>query len=295
MRRISVALALGALLAAPVAARAEIVATPVGPWQASFDAGLCRIERTFEVAGQPHLLILEQNAPGPGLSMALAGASLTGLQGAAPVRLAFDAGGQTLEWRARVEPNGRFGQVAILNGLAPVARREGAPRPFARLDADLFAAMDRVTLAQGDVAVTFATGPLGDAARVLNECTAQVLRSWGLDPERQYALQRLAFPEEPRPLARKMLQILRSRDLRSGPFEAAALIDETGAATACKVLPGFGSGALDDAACKAMMKARYLPALDGEGKPVASYWRTRVAYDVLDTENLRLRMQPGQP
>lgn len=286
---------LTALLAAPTTAHGEMVATPTGPWQAALDDKLCRIERSFEAGGQPHLVILEQTAPGPGFGMALAGASLTGLRGADPVRLAFDAGGQTLEWRARVEPNSQFGQVAILTGLAPIARLDGTPRPFARIDTDILGAMDRITLAQGDVSVTFATGTLGDAATVLNECTAQLLRTWGLDPEPQYRLQRLAFPEEPQPLARQMLKVFRNLDLRSGPFEAVALVDATGKATGCRVLPGPGYDALDYAACGVMMKARYLPALDTSGQPVASFWKTRVAYNVLDPQRLRLSMEPGVP
>jgi hypothetical protein len=295
MRLAVLVLSAFALIATPAAAQAEIVATPTGPWQAALDGKLCRIERSFEAGGQPHLVILEQNAPGPGFGMALAGAALTGLKGTEPVRLTFDAGGQTLEWRARVQPNSQFGQVAILTGLAPIARRDGTPRPFARIDTDILGAMDRITLAQGDVSVTFATGTLGEAATVLNECTAQLLRTWGLDPEPQYRLQRLAFPEEPQPLARRMLQVIRNLDLRSGPFEAVALVDATGKATGCRVLPGPGYDALDEVACGVMMKAHYLPALDTSGQPVASFWKTRVAYNVLDPERLQLSMQPGEP
>jgi hypothetical protein len=44
-----------------------------------------------------------------------------------------------------------------------------------------------------------------------------------------------------------------------------------------------------------MMKAHYLPALDTSGQPVASFWKTRVAYNVLDPERLQLSMQPGEP
>jgi len=295
MGRTLVSLALALLPIAPAAAQSEVVATPVGTWTAALDGGLCRIERRFEAQGKPHLLILEQNAPGPGFGIALAGVSLSGLKSTAPVRLGLDAGGQMLEWRARVEANRQFGQVAILTGFAPVARQEGAPRAFARIDAALLGAMDRITLAQEDIKVTFATGTLGDAATVLNDCTAQILRTWGLDPEAQYRLQRLAFPQEPRPLARQMLKIFRNRDLRSGPFEAVVLVDATGTATGCRVLPGPGYDALDDAACKVMLEARYIPALDTAGQPVASYWKTRVAYNVLDTERLQLSMQPGQP
>jgi TonB family protein len=155
--------------------------------------------------------------------------------------------------------------------------------------------MDRITVAQGDISLTFTTGSLGEAALLLNACTAQTLISWGLDPARQDGLQRLAFPEEPKKLARKMISLFANRYLRSGPFEAVALVDETGTATGCRILPGPGYDDLDAAACQVMTKARYLPAIDAEGRPVASYWKTRVAYNVLDTERLQLSMQAGQP
>lgn len=293
MGRTVTVLALATLLAAPVAAHAEAVITPVGPWEASSSDGLCRVERKFAAGEQPHLVILEQKAPGPSFGLAVAGPSLKGLRADGPIRFGFFDSDLAIERPARVETNPRFGTVAVISDLAPYGEASG--KRFARIDETVMTAMDRITVAQGDISLTFATGSLGEAAQLLNACTAKTMRDWGLDPARQVGLQRLAFPAEPQKLARKMIGLFANRGLLSGPFEAVALVDEAGKATGCRVLPGPGYDVLDAAACEVMTKARYLPALDAEGRPVASYWKTRVKFDVKDPELVQLSMHPGEP
>lgn len=136
------------------------------------------------------------------------------------------------------------------------------------------------TLAQGDSAVTFETGALGDAAAVLNACTAQILKGWGLDPEVQYSLQRGVSAEG----LKFTYPRIASRYLRSGPVDAVALIDATGKATGCRIISSSGHDELDQSACQGMTKPRYRPAVDAFGKPVASYWKARITYAATDFE-----------
>jgi hypothetical protein len=291
MRRIILGVALSALPSVPALAQEETVLTPSGPWEKASSGDQCRIERKFEANGQPHLLILEQNAPGPGFAMAVAGPSLVGLSSELPVRINLTEGHPGIEESARIEPNRQFGQVAVVSDLTIFA----PPRPkFGRVDTEFLGFMDRVAVAQGDTQTNFVTGSLADAAQMLNECTAQTLRSWGLEPKVQYGIQRTAFPLEAKQFARKMLRLFTNRNLRSGPFEAIALVDASGTATGCLILPGPGYDDLDSAACKAIKKARYLPALDAEGRPVASFWKTSFKFNVLDPYMVQLRMNPGE-
>ncbi len=280
MHRSLLALA-AACCAAPSFAATPVIATPVAPWEASFEGGICRMQRAFEAGGQPHLLILEQNAPDRAIGMALAGPSLAGLDENAPLRVTLAGSDDGFDKRARIEPNRQFGHVAILNGvwLADGVSPEGGDQ--SRIDLGAAQFVDRIAVAQGDRRVTFATGPLTDAAQVLNECTAQILRGWGLDPEQQYGLQTRAQPSDPAKLANEMRKSYprgAARGLRSGPLEVVALVDETGAATACKVVAISPWSDLDAATCAALVKARYTPARDAQGRPVASYWKTRVSF-----------------
>ncbi|ODU19784.1 MAG: hypothetical protein ABS87_13180 [Sphingomonas sp. SCN 67-18] len=284
MRRTLFAVILSALLAGPAAAGAETVVAPITPWQASTEGGLCRVERKFELGGQPHLLILEQTAPGSAFGMAVASPLLAELDPAQPILLGFLSGDPGLERRARVEPNRQFGKVAIVTNLSFFPP---AGEPHARIETAVLAEMDRVTVTQGNTLVNFASGSLGEAAAALNGCTAQMLRSWGLDPEVQYGLQSAAFPEQEAKLARELRKAYPPRAyraLQNGPLEVAAIVDPSGVATGCKLIVSSSFPDLDAAACKAISKARYRPARDAEGDPVASYWKTRITYALSETD-----------
>lgn len=274
------------ILTAPALAAPTTVATPVSTWQASFEDGLCRMERSFEAGGQPHLLILEQNSPGSGFGLAMAGPSLSALTSDKPLRLSFARDDDGFERRTMIEPNDQFGHVAVFTGIW-IGSSEGPdddaskPSNRSRIDPDAAARANQIAVSQGDAGVIFDTGALADAALVLNECTAQIARTWGLDPEVQYGLVQRAFPADPKALAQKMQKSYprgAARALRSGPLEAAALVDSNGAVTDCKIIVPTGYDDLDQAACEVMTQARYTPALDANGRPVASYWKTRVTF-----------------
>lgn len=266
------ALAVLALVASPALAQ-EAPLTPTGPWQASSNGVLCRLERPFDGGGEAHLLILEQNGPGPRFGLAMAGPSLTSLSSSGPIRLGFAEGDPGFERPARIEPNQQFGRVAVVTGLV---FENPERKSFARINVDVMEHLDRITMAQGDTRVTFETGSLGEAARLLNTCSSQVLRSWGLDPEEQYSLQQAVSAEKVR------FDYPRSAQnyLRSGPVDAVVLIDPAGAATECKILATSGYDDLDQAVCKALTKPRYRPAIGASGDPVASYWQTRVNFQI---------------
>lgn len=284
MRRILIAVTLGAILAGSAAARAETVVVPSTPWQASTEGGLCRVERRFEAGGQPHLLILEQTAPGSAFGMAAASPLLAELDPAQPILLGFFDGDPWLERRARIEPNRQFGKVAIVTNLSFISP-EGAP--IARIETAVMAGMDRVIVTQGATRLNFATGSLGEAAAALNSCTAQMLRSWGLDPEVQYGLQNTAVPEQEAKLAKELWKTYPPRAYRSlqnGPLEVVAIVDPSGTATGCKLIVSSSFPELDAAACRAISKARYRAARDAQGNPVASYWKTRITYALSETD-----------
>ena len=286
MRRTLIAL-FATLAATPALAAPETVATPAGPWEASFEGGICRMQRAFEAGGQPHLLILEQNAPGRAVGIALAGPSLAGLDEGAPLRVTLAASDDGFDKQARIEPNNRFGHVAVLNGvwLADGVDAESSNR--SRIDTGAAQFVERIAVSQGGKSVAFATGSLTDATEALNGCTAQILRSWGLDPAQQYGLQQVAQPAEPAKLAKEMREAYprgAARGLRSGPLEVVALVDEKGTATACKVVAVSPWSDLDAATCEALTKARYTPARDAEGRAVASFWATRVNFFATEYE-----------
>lgn len=281
MRCTLLALAVLATNAAPALAEPAVLATPVGPWEFSTETGVCRTQRSFEAGGQKHLLIIEQSGPGREVGIAMAGPSLAALSPDAPLRVNFAVDQAGFDKRARIEPNREFGHVAILQGVWLDTRKADADGNGSRIDPGAAQAVERIAVSQGNGSVAFATGSLAEPAEALNGCTAQILRDWGLDPAEQYSLAERPQPVEPEKLAKEMKKAYptgAARGLRSGPLEVAALVDEQGAVTGCKIIVASPWSDLDDAACMAITKARYTPARRVDGQSVASYWRTRVTF-----------------
>lgn len=264
--------------ATPAIAAPASVAAPSGAWDASSEDGVCRVQRSFDVGGKPHLLILEQNAPGPALGIALAGPSLAGLSADTPLHVSFAASHSGFDKKAQIEPNPQYGHVAILQGVWLDQSKPDVAGGRGRIEAATARGVEAITVTQGKSGVTFATGPLTEAAGALNDCTAQIMRSWGLEPAQQYGLQRAAAPADTDQLMKQMrLAYTRPalRSLQQGTIDLVVFTDAAGKATDCRMLVATGYADLDKAMCVTAMKERFTPALGADGRETASYWRLR--------------------
>lgn len=264
--------------ATPAIAAPAPVATPTSPWQASSEGGVCRVQRSFDVGGKPHLLILEQNAPGPAVGIALAGPSLAGLNADSPLRVSFAQSHAGFDKRAQIEPNPQYGQAAILQGVWLDQSKPDFEAGRGRIEAATAQGVEGITVTQGKGGVTFATGPLTEAATALNDCTAQIMRSWGFEPAQQYGLQRAAAPVDSDRFMKQMrLAYTRPalRTLQQGTIDLVVFTDAAGKATDCRMLVATGYADLDKAMCATAMKERFSPALASDGQTTPSYWRLR--------------------
>jgi TonB family protein len=67
----------------------------------------------------------------------------------------------------------------------------------------------------------------------------------------------------------------------SGPVAFRIDVDAAGAPTGCTVTTSSNAQLLDDATCALMLqRARFNPAVDAAGKPVASSWSNRIRWQV---------------
>ncbi len=283
MRHPLAVLAALALPAAHAFAAPATVATPSGAWEAANEGGVCRVQRTFDVGGAPHLLILEQNAPGPAVGIALAGPSLAGLSPESPLRVSFAKSHGGFDKQAQIEPNSQFGQVAILHGVWLDQTKPDAAAGRGRIEAATAQGVEHITVTQGNGGVTFVTGPLNEAASALNECTAQIMRSWSFDPAQQYGLQRAAAPVDTDRLMKQLRNAYARpalRTLQQGTIDLVVFTDAAGKASDCRMLVATGYAELDKAMCATAMQERFSPALGADGQATPSYWRLRTGLRV---------------
>lgn len=127
------------------------------------------------------------------------------------------------------------------------------------------------------------TGSLGAPLAALEKCTDELLDHWGIDVAKHASLSRPVraksnpgnwmksddYPSEMLRLGKRAIVHFRLN------------VDVAGKATACHIQQSTRPKAFDDAVCKAIMRnARFEPALDADGKPVASYWLNSVVFHI---------------
>lgn len=291
MHRSLLALAtLPLILAAPVKAADEEVLEPASAWNATYEDGRCRLSRMFGPPDRQHALVFEQTAPESRFYISVAGPGVAAINDGLPLRLAFGPEGAESDQTVVKERIPDFGAVLFLKDIdlrpadpASVEAGAGLAETGARIDVDAAAPLRQVSLTQGKQSLVFRTGPLAAPFGVLNDCTAHILSTWGIDPEAQRTAQRGTRLLDPQKAARKVQETYPLQPLmqgRGGVVGVAILVDDAGTPTECRITNDSGDRTLNSVACEALMKARYDPALDASGKPMKSYWMTRVIYRV---------------
>ncbi|MEO0056604.1 MAG: hypothetical protein RIT17_34 [Pseudomonadota bacterium] len=293
MNRVIIAIATAL---APTGAQAqstgEAVLEPGSAWDASYAEGRCRLSRLFGAPGQQHALVFEQRAPGSSFNMTVAGPATSAINGGLNLQLAFGPGGPASDQVIVTERNPEFGSVLFLKDidLKPAAATEagaganvGLSAPRDAIDVEAAGPLRSIMLSQGGQRLVFNTGPLAAPFGVLNDCTAHILTTWGIDPEAHRTAQRKARMREEMAVARAIQQqypLRTAREGRGGVVGLAILVDQSGKPTECKITNDSGDGNLNAVACEGLMQARFDPALDAKGQPINSYWMTRVTYRI---------------
>lgn len=291
MYRTSLALAaLPLILAAPVPAAGEEALEPASAWNATYEDGRCRLSRMFGADGQQHALVFEQTAPDSKFYMSVAGPAMAPINDGVPLRIGFGPDGPESDQIIVKERHPDFGAVVFLKDvdLEPVDPQDvpagaGLAPTGARIDVAAAAPLRQVSLAQGKQSLIFRTGPLAATFGVLNDCTAHILSTWGIDPEGQRTAQRGTRLLDAQKVARAVQEkypLQAVMESRGGVVGVAILVDQDGMPTECRITNDSGDRSLSDVACEQLMKARFDPALDASGKPMKSYWMTRVAYRI---------------
>ena len=128
-------------------------------------------------------------------------------------------------------------------------------------------------LGDGQELAELPIGGIAAGIRALNSCIDESLRRWGVDPRARAALSRQPAPPGGRP----------ANWFRSDDYPASALRAEQtgmvvmrlsvaadGRVEACDVVVSSGYAALDQRSCQVILeRARFEPALDAVGRPVA--------------------------
>lgn len=288
MRRSIMAFAMLAPLTAEPGSAEPIVLKPASAWNLDIGENRCRLNRLFGEEGNQHLLALEQYYPSEGAGVFIAGPGLKPFRSGAPTQLRLFAEQTPLTSSPFTGTAEGFGPAVVYRSLRfdgetpselPLQDLEGRgiahlapPPPQAR----------SLTVAQGETSVTLETGPLASALAALNQCSEDLIYSWGLDLEQHRTATRRTVFLNGQNVSNAMAERFPS-DLARAEGQAIVrlrvIVSAEGKVENCLLLNQTSRPKAAAPACKAMDKARFEPALDAQGQPMRSYYATTVTYE----------------
>ena len=279
-----------ALVTAPAQARTVTLA-PSSKWAISFDDEGCRLARIFGEGDDQTTMVMIRSRPGSsGDHMIIAGRPVGNIQERHGVEVGFGPGTDINETRpyrgslGEIEPALIFSSVSI-RPERKASQSDQSKEDQAALRAESRKLADRViymTVADRSDELRFDFGSMKDVNTVMDDCANGLIEGWGLDAEKHASAMR-----EPVPLNAE--DWIRSSDyprdmLRAGQpaiINVRMIVDADGSPTECHIQSTTRPKAFDDAVCSSILKrASFDPALDAAGKPMKSFYQTRVHFMV---------------
>jgi TonB family protein len=131
--------------------------------------------------------------------------------------------------------------------------------------------------------VRLETGALDAAFKVLNQCTFDLLRDWGLDPERHLTAQSKPRWVNEAALVRKIVASYPRDALVQGEqaiLRMRVIVSAEGTVESCTLIKATNTIKLDSPACEVMQRAQFEPARDANGQPFRSLFATSITYRI---------------
>lgn len=280
-----------ALAAEGGSGRADVL-EPSTTWQLDYAEDKCRLAREFGEGEARVLLAIEQFGPSDTFTLSMAGKPLVAASRAKDVKLRFGSlpVDETLEFLAGDVAG--YGRALFYSDVSVSAQIEPEPdngdddeveTSLLTIDTNAALQAKHIELAYRNRSVKLATGELSSPLKALNQCSLDLLADWGLDPERHKTLTRSSFWVNKADITQMIVNAYPMGALlegRQGVFQMRVLIDAQGNVTNCALLHATVTKHLVSPACKAMQQARFEPALDVAGAPMASFYLIGIRYEI---------------
>lgn len=285
---LALAVSLSVLHACPALAQDTSVLTASSPWTLDYEDDSCALRRTFGSAEDQTTLEFRRFSPGSSLRTMVVSKRMNARSARFHYRFGREGEWQDAFSGATIKTDDGLSGVTFDSSLMPMFAVSD-PKDVAALRASLetaeflteaerAATVDEITLRGAfREELTLKFGPLGAPIRGLSECMDDLLAQWGIDVEAHKTLSRPATPDNLTRVARVM-DYPPGRMLESDQLNVRLAIDETGRITGCHVQMQLGEPAFAERTCASLEDLDFDPALDKDGKPIASYWITAVHF-----------------
>ena len=295
MRFAALAMGLAALaLSGEAAAQDPPGLVPSTPWNLHYDDDSCALRRTFGEGDRRAYLELRRFDRAPALQAVVTSNWMSARSPSAlQYRFADDADWSDAPSNTLTMEGGFSGVLFApsLITLREIEDVEDLAERAARLQAIDWQKMEREAAARADSLtlrgafrrpLTLQLGSLEKPLEALNQCIDELMTHWGIDVEAHKTLTRPAVPINLREVPRMIdypPKMIRQR--MPGVVNIRLSIDETGRITACRIQMPLSDPAFEETSCADVQHAlEFEPALDKDGKPIASYWVTRVVFQI---------------
>lgn len=275
------------------AAKPPQVYSPSTPWNLDYAADSCVLRRRF--GGEKHAILLEmrQFQPGDAIQLTVASEFVKPREAAAlKTRFLPDEKPRAIDFPLILEFPGkliaaRWGDSLYSDEKADSTVEELAGQPWKQRDEATYKAREGAIsgLEIGGVfspPIIFQTGEMHRPMTGMRKCLDELVTHWGIDAAAQKSLTRRARPADRMAWTRLIQAKYPSAMLnagRSGRVLVRMIVGADGKPTSCNVQSIVEDVSFGQTACTGMMKvARFDPALDAAGKPIASYFHTNIIY-----------------
>lgn len=297
-RKILAAFALFATTAPSFAqsAKEPLVLQPVSSWHVNYADDRCRLGREFGEGDQQTYLFFDRYGPGEYFRLLLAGKQVAAKSDKLEATVQFGPSegeqelhffkGNLAKWPALVfTSQSRIGLPTEAEFLKIKNRsKDDFSFDVAPISAERQKAVKYVTFGKPlRRHITLQTGSMRAPLVALDKCIDNLMTTWGIDVEKHRMLSREVQPHQS-PANWVVSKDYPLNMLSAGQpaiVEFRLSVGADGVPTACYIQSTTRPKEFDDAVCKSVMRrARFAPALDAEGKPLASYYRNSVRFQI---------------
>lgn len=254
---------------------------PVSPWNVHYAEESCKLIRGFGTTGDTVTMMIEMFGPGDRGSVVLVGNRLRSDTTFQQVRVWFGADRPANATEA-VSATGGSSNVPMVIASHIWTGRADEGVWGAEPDLAYEKSLDRVTYeAAGHVRFVLDTGRMDQPLTAMRKCVDGLVKEWGLDPAVQRTLTRRVVPATPP-----------QTWIHDGDYPYVPLVDGAsgivhfrlnvgvdGIPTACVIQSKTKPDEFAPTTCRLLTtRARFQPARDAQGQPVASYFFSSVRY-----------------
>jgi hypothetical protein len=254
---------------------------PSTPWNAQFEPESCRLLRSFGSDSERLIIVYEFFSPQANGSLTLIGKQLYNAALYSEARIWF---GDVRPIKSAPVLNATTGERGVpswISGEVPLTSQQPVAADV-RPDPANEAKIDRLTVESSLTGtVVLHTGAMDKPMAIVRTCFDAMVAAWGLGPAVQRNLSHL-----PEPITRPGTWIKDSDYPRkaldsgsSGLLRFRLMVDASGSPTACVIQKKTKPDDFMPIACRLLIsRARFKPAIDANGNPVASYFASAIRF-----------------